>query len=65
MNLRRAGVSADVDYGGRSLKGQMTHAQRLGATTVVQWGPETSTIRRRGEQDQEVPTAELPERLRK
>jgi len=65
MELRRAGVSADVDYGGRSLKGQMTHAQRLGATTVVQWGPETSTIRRRGEQDQEVPTAELPERLRK
>ena len=65
MELRRAGVSADVDYGGRSLKGQMTHAQRLGATTVVQWGPETSTIRRRGEQDQEVPTADLPERLRK
>ncbi len=65
LELRRAGLSADVDYGGRSLKGQMTHAQRLGANTVVQWGPETSTVRRRGELDQEVPTAELAERLRR
>jgi histidyl-tRNA synthetase len=62
--LRRAGLSVDLDFGGRSLKGQMTHAQRLGATSIVQWGPETSTIRRRGERDEEVPTAELPERLR-
>ncbi len=64
MELRRAGLSADVDYGGRSLKGQMTHAQRLGANTVVQWGPETSTIRRRGQKDEDVPTEELSERLR-
>jgi histidyl-tRNA synthetase len=63
--LRRAGLGVDVDYGGRSLKGQMTHAQRLGANVVVQWGPETSTVRRRGERDEEVPTAELAERLRK
>jgi histidyl-tRNA synthetase len=62
--LRRAGLSADVDYGGRSLKGQMTHAQRLGANAIVQWGPETSTVRRRGERDEEIPTAELAERLR-
>ena len=62
--LRRAGLSVDVDYGGRSLKGQLTHAQRLGARAIVQWGPETSTLRRRGERDEEVPTAQLPERLR-
>jgi histidyl-tRNA synthetase len=63
--LRRAGLGVDVDYGGRSLKGQMTHAQRLGANVVVQWGPESSTVRRRGERDEDVPTAELAERLRK
>jgi len=62
--LRRAGLSADVDYAGRSLKGQLTHARRLGARAVVHWGPEQSTIRRAGKPDEEVPTAELQERLR-
>ena len=33
--LRRAGVSADTDYAGRSLKGQLTQAGRSGARTVV------------------------------
>jgi histidyl-tRNA synthetase len=63
--LRRAGLSADVDYAGRSLKGQRTHASRLGAKAVVEWGPEHSKIRRSGEPDEEVPTAELAERLRR
>jgi len=63
--LRRAGLSADVDYGGRSFKGQVTHANRLGAKAVVEWGPERSKIRRSGEEDEEVPTAELAERLRR
>jgi histidyl-tRNA synthetase len=62
--LRRAGLRTDVDYGGRSLKGQHTHARRLGAGAVVEWGPQRSTIRRPGQQDEEVPTAELAERLR-
>ncbi len=62
--LRRAGLSAEVDYGGRSVKGQLTHARRLGAKTVVEWGAERSTIRRSGEADEDVPTAELAERLR-
>ena len=62
--LRRAGLRADVDYAGRSLKGQLTHARRLGARAVVHWGPERSTIRRAGKPDEEVPTAELGERLR-
>jgi histidyl-tRNA synthetase len=63
--LRHAGLSADVDYAGRSLKGQRTHASRLGAKAVVEWGPEQSKIRRSGEPDEEVPTAELAERLRR
>ncbi len=33
--LRRHGLSADTDYAGRSLKGQLTQAGRLGARTVV------------------------------
>ena len=28
--LRRAGVAAETDYAGRSLKGQLTQARRLG-----------------------------------
>jgi histidyl-tRNA synthetase len=63
--LRRSGLRAEVDYGGRSLKGQLTHARRLGARAVVEWGPESSKIRRSGQQDEEVPTAELAERLRR
>jgi histidyl-tRNA synthetase len=63
--LRRAGLRTEVDYGGRSFKGQLTHARRLGAAAVVEWGPERSTIRRAGEPDEEVPTAELAERLRR
>jgi len=62
--LRRDGLRTEVDYAGRSLKGQLTHARRLGAGAVVEWGPERSTIRRSGEPDEEVPTAELGERLR-
>ena len=63
--LRRAGLRTEVDYGGRSLKGQLTHARRLGAGAIVEWGPERSTIRRSGQADEEVPTAELAERLRR
>jgi histidyl-tRNA synthetase len=61
--LRRRGLRTDVDYADRSLKGQLTHASRLGANSIVEWGPERSTVRRRGRPDEEVPTAELAERL--
>ena len=64
QELRRRGLSTEVDYGGRSLKGQLTHARRLGAKAIVEYGPERSTLRRSGQQDEEVPTAELAERLR-
>jgi histidyl-tRNA synthetase len=64
QQLRRGGVSAEVDYANRSLKGQLTHARRLGAKAIVEWGPERSVVRRRGEKDEEVPTAELAEKLK-
>jgi histidyl-tRNA synthetase len=35
MELRAAGVAADADYAGRSRKGQLTQASRLGAERVV------------------------------
>ena len=64
QELRRHGLSAEVDYAGRSLKGQLTHARRLGAKAIVEWGPERSTLRRPGQQDEKVATAELAERLK-
>ena len=48
QELRRRGLRADVDYGGRSLKGQLTQAGRLGAQAIVEWGPESSKVRRSG-----------------
>ncbi|MDX6507279.1 MAG: histidyl-tRNA synthetase [Gaiellaceae bacterium] len=64
QELRRRGLSAEVDYAGRSLKGQLTHARRLGAKAIVEWGPEQSSVRRPGREDEQVPTAELADRLR-
>ena len=61
--LRAAGRSADTDYAGRSLKGQLTQAGRLGAVTTVIVGSTTATIRVAGTQDLEVPLEELAERL--
>ena len=40
--LRAAGKSADMDYGGRSVKGQHTQASRLGARNVIVVGPNTN-----------------------
>jgi histidyl-tRNA synthetase len=63
QELRRRGLRADLDYAGRSLKGQLTQAGRLGARAIVEWGPERSKLRRQGQPDEELPTAELVERL--
>ncbi len=52
--LRRAGLSADTDYAGRSFKGQMTQAGRTGAETVVVVRGEDATIRRRGSDERVV-----------
>jgi histidyl-tRNA synthetase len=61
--LRAAGRSVDTDYAGRSLKGQLTQAGRLGARTTVVVGAAVATIRTAGTQDVEVPLDELAERL--
>jgi histidyl-tRNA synthetase len=61
--LRRRGLSADLDYAGRSTKGQLTQAQRLGARATVVLERDRATVRRRGEQDVSVPLAELADRL--
>jgi histidyl-tRNA synthetase len=61
--LRRRGLSADTDYAGRSLKGQLTQAHRAGARTIVILEGETATVRRRGAVDERVPKRELPEVL--
>jgi histidyl-tRNA synthetase len=50
--LRANGIAADTDYAGRSLKGQLTQAGRLGAATIVIVGPDGATLRRQGEQDE-------------
>jgi histidyl-tRNA synthetase len=52
--LRRIDLACDTDYAGRSLKGQLTQAARLGAATIVVVGPERATIRRAGAVDQDV-----------
>jgi histidyl-tRNA synthetase len=56
--LRAEGRAADTDYAERSLKGQLTQAQRLGAETVVIAHEGGFTVRRRGEVDVEVASAE-------
>ena len=57
--LRRGGLSADVDYAGRSFKGQMTQAGRTAARTVVIVRADGATIRRDGRDEQTIPLADL------
>jgi histidyl-tRNA synthetase len=63
--LRKAGLSAEVDLGGRGLKGQLKHADRLGARRVlILEGPGTAQLRdmRSGEQ-RPVDTGNLIEEI--
>jgi histidyl-tRNA synthetase len=53
---RGRGLACDSDFAGRSLKGQLTQAQRLGARTIVISGADAVRLRRRGERDVEVAT---------
>jgi histidyl-tRNA synthetase len=57
--LRRRGVSADTDYAGRSLKGQMTQAGRTGARTIVIARGDGAVVRRHGAEEQAVALDEL------
>ena len=61
--LRRAGVAAETDYAGRSLKGQLTQARRLQAAATVVVGPETATLRRPGAADEPLGHDEIVSRL--
>jgi histidyl-tRNA synthetase len=54
QRLRAAGVSAQMEQAGRSLKGQLRHAGRLGADAVAIVGPDSIRIRAGGAEE-EVP----------
>ena len=61
--LRRRGLRAEMDYAGRSSKGQLTQAARLGAgwTVIVDGGQ--ATVRAQGRQDWSAPIDELVDRI--
>ncbi len=61
--LRALGVAADTDYAGRSLKGQLTQAGRLGAATTVIVGADDAVLRRHGAEDETVRHESLLGRL--
>jgi histidyl-tRNA synthetase len=61
--LRRGGTEADTDFAGRSLKGQLTQAARLGATATVVVGAEGATLRRTGHADEPISHADVVGRL--
>jgi histidyl-tRNA synthetase len=63
--LRRLGVAADTDYAGRSRKGQLTQASRLGARVAVFLGADGATLRERGREDERVDLAEVVARFRR
>jgi histidyl-tRNA synthetase len=62
-DLRAAGVAADTDYAGRSLKGQQTQARRSGASVVVTARPGDYELRRDGLSESFGSLAELKARL--
>jgi histidyl-tRNA synthetase len=67
--LRREGVGATMDLGGRSLKGQMKQAHRAGARFAVivgpeEWSREAAAIRdMRAQEQEEVSLSSLPREL--
>ena len=61
--LRRHGVAADTDYAGRSLKGQLTQAARLGAAATVIVRSDGAVLRRHGQDDEPVTLADIVGRL--
>jgi histidyl-tRNA synthetase len=61
--LRRRGLRADLDYAGRSLKGQVTQANRLGAGWTVVVADRRATVREPGRPDWSASLDELVDRL--
>ena len=62
-DLRRVGVAAETDHAGRSLKGQLTQAGRLGAARTVVVGRDTAILRTSGGTDEPLPLHEVVSRL--
>jgi histidyl-tRNA synthetase len=60
--LRDAGISADMDYAGRSLRGQLTYGQKRARATVIVTA-DGMTLRRPGELDIAVDVERLKELL--
>jgi histidyl-tRNA synthetase len=62
-DLRDRGFAADTDYAARSLKGQLTQAGRLGATTTVVVTADGATLRRTGSADERVALGDVLARV--
>lgn len=62
--LRAGGISADTDYAGRSLRGQLTQAARLGASTTAVVGATTTVLRSPTRSDETIDHSEVVGRLR-
>jgi histidyl-tRNA synthetase len=61
--LRGRGLAVDTDYAGRSLKGQLTQAGRLGAAAIVIVGPDGAVLRRSGREDEPIAPSAIVGRL--
>jgi histidyl-tRNA synthetase len=61
--LRRRGMRADVDYAGRSVKGQLTQAHRLGAGRTIIVDGTKAVVREAGKADWETPLDGILERI--
>ncbi len=62
-DLRGNGVAADTEYAGRSVKGQLTQAARLGASAIVVVGKDAALLRRVGRPDEPIAHADVVGRL--
>jgi len=61
--LRRRGLRADMDYAGRSTKGQLTQAARLRAGWTVLVDGVQATVRQQGREDFSAPLDEVVDRI--
>jgi histidyl-tRNA synthetase len=61
--LRRRGLTADMDYAMRSVKGQLTQAGRLGAGWTVIVEETHATVREHGKEDWTTPLDGLVDRI--
>jgi histidyl-tRNA synthetase len=65
--LRRRGFRCDLDYAGRSLSGQIKHANRIGAryTVILSGAGDPVTVRERGRSDWTAMLSDLPRKLQR